>query len=232
MNIGEEMPNLNYCPQCGHKITNEVKFCPDCGHRLGFNAKDNNHQVNNKRDKVLAGSNNSKKGKYFGLASVILIGALIFYVTAKPSKEEAVIKEQPKVTDNVTYPASRTDHSYSVAFAQNGKIILPLDIVKEKKFVKFDYVASNATVPLLAYLTEDGKVVTAISLCEPCDSKSFHIKGSNLICNSCGTTWDLNNLDALSGSCGKYPPDPVPSKIVGNEIQIDEYIVANWTRRN
>ena len=82
-----------------------------------------------------------------------------------------------------------------------------------------------------ALQTEDGKVITAISICEPCDSKSFHIKGSNLICNSCGTTWDLNNLDAISGSCGKYPPDPIQSRVVGNEIQIDEYLVTGWTRR-
>lgn len=231
MNTGEEMQNLNYCPQCGHKITNEVKFCPDCGYRLGSNAKDNNHQVNNKRERVLAGSKSSHKGKYFGLVTILLIGALIFYINAKPSKEEAIIKQQPKVIDNVTYPTVRYDHSYTIAFAQNGKIILPLDIVKEKKFVKFDYTGSNTTIPLLAYLTEDGKVVTAISLCEPCDSKSFHIKGSNLICNSCGTTWNLNSLEALSGSCGKYPPDPLPSIVVGNEIQIDENLVTNWKRR-
>jgi hypothetical protein len=109
---------------------------------------------------------------------------------------------------------------------------LPLDVVKEKKFVKFDYAGSNYSTPLLAYLTEDGKAVTAISLCEPCDSKDFHIIGNSLICNSCGTTWDLNNLDAISGSCSKYPPDPIPSKVVGNEIQIDEYAVTSWVRRN
>jgi uncharacterized membrane protein len=225
------MSNLNYCPQCGHKITTGVKFCPDCGNKLVSNVKEVNRQVNNKRERILAGSKNSHKGKYFGLVTILLIGALIFYIKAKPSKEEAIIKQQPKISEAVNYPATRFDHLYSVAFARDGKIILPLNVVKEKKFMKFDYTGSNTTIPVLAYLTEDGKVVTAISLCEPCDSKSFHIQGSNLICNSCGTTWDLNNLNALSGSCGKYPPDPLPSIVVGNEIQIDENLVINWKRR-
>jgi uncharacterized membrane protein len=224
------MSAIKYCPECGTGLSNIVKFCPHCGHKL--QAQTNNY-TSNKKEKVLSGSKRShKKGTYFGLITLLFFAALIFYVNAKPSKEEAIIEKQPKITGNVTYPIVRLDHSYSIAFAKNGKIILPLDIVKEKKFVKFDYSSSNGTIPLLAYLTEDGKVVTAISICEPCDSKDFHIQGSNLICNSCGTTWELNNLDALSGSCGKYPPDPIPSKIVGNEIQIDEYLVTSWTRRN
>lgn len=226
------MSELKFCPDCGTKLTSNIKFCPDCGHRLINSEVKDTYQKNNKREKILTNTKGSNKGKYFGLIIILFVSAIIFYINAQPSKEEAVINDQPKVTDNVTYSVTRTDHSYSVAFAQNGKIILPLDVVKEKKFIKFDYVASNATIPLLAYLTEDGKVVTAISLCEPCNSKDFHIQGSDLICNSCGTTWDLNNLDALSGSCGKYPPDPIPSKVVGNEIQIDEYSVTGWTRRN
>ena len=232
------MTTINYCPNCGNKINSKVKFCPNCGSRLTSEISSQPEansvlQGKSKREKVLKRGNNnsSKKGLYVGLAAVLFVGALIFYINAKPSKEAAIIENQPKVSDNVTYPSVRYDHSYTIAFAQNGKIILPLDIVKEKKFVKFDYTGSNTTIPLLAYLTEDGKVVTAISLCEPCDSKSFHIKGSNLICNSCGTTWNLNTLEALSGSCGKYPPDPLPSIVVGNEIQIEKSLVENWKRR-
>lgn len=86
-------------------------------------------------------------------------------------------------------------------------------------------------MPLLAYLSEEGRIITAISMCEPCNSTAFHINGNELICNSCGTTWELDNLDAISGSCGKYPPDPIPSRVVGNQIQISELSVANWQRR-
>ena len=227
------MTNVNYCPQCGHKVNNGVKFCPSCGHNIIEGPTISHEGNNSKREKILnqrSGSN--KKGIITAGVIVILVSTIIFYINAKPSKEEAIINQQPQINGDVNYPLTRFDHFYTIAFASDGKIILPLDVVKEKKFIKFDYINNNKTIPLLAYLTEDGKVVTAISLCEPCDSKDFHIQGSNLICNSCGTTWDLNNLEAISGSCGKYPPDPVPSKIVGNEIQIDEYVVTSWNRRN
>ncbi len=221
------MATLNFCPKCGNKISPNTKFCPNCGGHLNTNGFNES-----KREKVLKGNKKSNKnGLFFGVVSILFVGALIYYLNAKPSKEAAIIEDQPKVIESVTYPAARYDHAYSVALANDGKIVLPLDVVKERKFVKFDYIGANTTIPLLAYLTEDGKVVTAISLCEPCDSKDFHIQGSDLICNSCGTTWNLNNLDAISGSCGKYPPDPIPSKVVGNEIQIDANLVLGWTRR-
>jgi uncharacterized membrane protein len=230
---GDDMSEINYCPQCGKKINGKIKFCPSCGYKITEGPTANHNGSNSKRERVLNQKNiRNKKGIITAGVIVLFVSAIIFYINAKPSKEEVVIKQQPKITDAVNYPLTRFDHFYSIAFARDGKIILPLDVVKEKKFVKFDYQGTNSSIPLLAFITEDGKVVTAISLCEPCDSKDFHIQGSNLICNSCGTTWDLNNLDAISGSCGKYPPDPVPSKIVGNEIQIDEYVVTSWTRRN
>jgi len=230
---GDEMSEINYCPKCGEKINREIKFCPSCGYKIIDGPTLRNNGSSSKREKVLNQRNGIKKKGFITAGVIILfVSTIIFYINAKPSKEEAVIKQQPKISDAENYPLTRYDHFYSIAFARDGKIILPLDVVKEKKFVKFDYQGTNSSIALLAYLTEDGKVVTAISLCEPCDSKDFHIQGSNLICNSCGTTWDLNNLDAISGSCGRYPPDPVPSKVVGNEIQIDEYVVTSWTRRN
>ena len=114
---------------------------------------------------------------------------------------------------------------------ENGKIIIPLNDIKKEKFVSFTYNGNNGTVPLLAYISEEGKVITAISMCEPCNSTTFHIKSNELVCNSCGTTWEIDNLEAISGSCGKYPPDPIPSIVVGDEVQINEHSVTNWRRR-
>jgi hypothetical protein len=114
---------------------------------------------------------------------------------------------------------------------EEGKIIIPLDVVKERKFVAFNYTTPTNVVPLLAYVSGEGKIVTAVSMCEPCNSKRFHMKGDKLICNSCGTTWEVDNLEAVSGSCGKYPPDALPNIVVGDQIQIDAQTVATWQRR-
>lgn len=221
------MSFINYCPECGTKIENNTKYCSNCGR--GIN-KDQN--VKSKKEKVLNNSDYSKrKGLFGGLATILIVSALIFYLNGQPSNQEAIIDDQPSVISNVIYPNIRFDPAYSVALSDGDKIVLPLDVVKERKFIKFDYIGKSTTIPILAYFTEEGKVVTAISVCEPCDSKDFHIKGTELICNSCGTTWNLNNLDAISGSCGNYPPDPIPSIVVGNEIQINEEDVVGWSRR-
>ncbi len=70
----------------------------------------------------------------------------------------------------------------------NAKITLPLDLVRRKEFVAFRYTYGSRTVPLLAYIAPGGKLVTAVSLCEPCRSTRFHIVGDNIFCNTCGTT--------------------------------------------
>lgn len=221
------MSTIFYCPKCGHKLINNVVYCPNCGNKI------NRGKSQTKKERVIHNkAKASKSNLYIAAILILFVGAIFFYLKSEPSKELEIIEKQPKVTDKVTYPLTRYDHAFTIAFSKNNKIILPLDLVKERKFVRFEYVSGNSpAVPILAYLTEDGKVVTAISMCEPCNSTEFHIQGSNLICNSCGTTWNLNDLDAISGSCGKYPPDPIPSKVVGNEIQIDEYLVTNWQRR-
>jgi uncharacterized membrane protein len=224
------MTNVNYCTQCGHKVNNEVKFCPDCGHRLLGSAVKDNHQKTHKREKIL-----SKSASKFRTTNIVLtigfIGVILIYFITTGSKENEIIKKQPQVINSIEYPSIPTQMSTIQSKIEDGKIIIPLDVVKNNKFVKFSYTGSGSVVPLLAYISEEGKVITAISMCEPCNSTTFHIKGDELICNSCGTTWDLNNMDAIRGSCGKYPPDPIPSTVQGNEIHIDVSSVANWQRR-
>jgi len=224
------MSEINFCPECGTKLPNNIKFCPDCGHRLFSSAVKSNYQTNNKREKIL-----SKSPSKFRNANIALtfgfIGVIIIYFVTTGSKENEIIKKQPQVVNSVEYPSSPTQMFTIQSKVENGKIVIPLDIVKENKFVAFFYSGVNSTVPLLAYISEEGKIITAISMCEPCNSTTFHIKGEELICNSCGTTWNVDNMDAISGSCGKYPPDPIPSIVVGNEIQMDVSNVANWQRR-
>lgn len=220
------MSNNNFCPQCGQKLIDAAAYCPGCGNKV----KSNN--VTKKERVINSKANLNRIWIYIGLITVVIVGALIFFRNNDPSKELSVINKQPIVSDKVIYSTERLDHSITLAFEKDNKIILPLDLVKEKKFVRFQIAGGNTNaLPIVAYLTEDGKVVTAISMCEPCNSTEFHIQGSDLICNSCGTTWNLNDLKAISGSCGKYPPDPLPSIVVGGEIQIDKALIENWKRR-
>lgn len=221
---------INYCPSCGNKLGQGSKFCGDCGKRLAD--PEESISGNSKKDIVL-GKTKKKKYKSFlpAFYVVILAGTLIFYFATAQTKEEKIISKQPEVTKGIQYPKSRLDMQPVAIKVVQGKIILSLDKVLEKKFVRFVYKNETRSIPLLAYINEDGKLITSISMCEPCNSTTFHISGDELICNSCGTTWNINNLDAISGSCGKYPPDPIPSSVIVNEIHIDESEVLSWKRR-
>lgn len=222
------MSSNKFCKNCGTELDIEVKFCHNCG--TPVSQKSNKQQSNSKKEKVLS----PKQSKLKSVNTVLVaafVGIIFLYIFSTSSGTNKIIAEQPKVTESVDYPVFPMGMVPITAKVENNKIVIPLDIVKSKKFVSFSYSGSNITVPLLAYISEEGKVITAISMCEPCNSTSFHIKGSELVCNSCGTTWELDNLEAISGSCGKYPPDPIPSKVVGNEVQISVSSVANWQRR-
>jgi uncharacterized membrane protein len=160
---------------------------------------------------------------------VVAIGGWVFLNL--PSGGNPVLKALPVVATPAQYSRAGKQMAAIQARIENGKVILPLEEVKEKQFVKFTYGDLVSGLPMLAYVSGEGKIVTAVSICEPCNSSAFHIKGDKLICNSCGSTWELNTLVPVSGSCGKYPPDVVPNTIVGKDIQIDEQIVAGWQRR-
>jgi len=119
----------------------------------------------------------------------------------------------------------------SQAEVKNGKISIPLETVMEKKIVRFEYEKNGVKLPLLSYMTQSGRVVTAVSMCEPCRSTRFHIENKTLVCNACNTEWDLENLKGIRGGCLNYPPDVIPSTIEKDRIQIDEKIVTQWKPR-
>jgi len=220
----------NFCSECGKPIAENTNFCTSCGASITGKAPAK-AQWQDKREKVL-GKQNSNKSP--GKLLLFVVGAAVIggwlYLNL-PESGNPVIKESPVVVEPVRYTQSGQQMALLQTKVENGKVIVSLDLLKEKKFVKFSYGDPESGIPLLAYISSEGKIVTAVSVCEPCNSTAFHIAGDKIICNSCGSTWELNTLESVSGSCGRYPPDALPNTIVGNEIQIDEQIVAQWRRR-
>ncbi|MEE9118906.1 MAG: Fe-S-containing protein [Calditrichia bacterium] len=221
-----------FCSNCGKSIQPSDKFCNSCGSNILQKTENNSIGFANKRQKVLGTDKKSVtvKSGFLIIAAVILFGLLVFWQSL-PDKTNPVLENQPKVSSPVKYSGGNLQMASIPVKTENGKIVIPFELVKQKKFVTFSYQSPSGNIPLLAYISGEGKLVTAISMCEPCNSTRFHISGSILVCNSCGTTWELDNLIAISGACGKYPPDAIPSKIVAGNIYIDESIVARWQRR-
>jgi len=135
------------------------------------------------------------------------------------------------VSDKVDYAGQSIRMTDVQASVEKGIISIPLEVVKEKKMVRFEYENNGFRMPLLAYLAPSGRVVTAVSLCEPCRSTRFHIEDKKIVCNACATEWNLETLKGIQGGCLNYPPDVIPSTIDKDRIRIDEKIVAQWKPR-
>jgi len=163
--------------------------------------------------------------------AAVVIGASLVWMPLEDVRAQPQAPPQPRVSDKTDYWAKAIRMIDVSAKVENGKISIPLDVVKEKKIVRFVYEGNGAKLPLLSYVTQTGKVVTAVSVCEPCRSTQFHLKDASIVCNSCYTEWNLETLKGIKGGCLKYPPDVIPSHVENGRILIDEKTVIQWKPR-
>lgn len=160
-----------------------------------------------------------------------VIGVSPVWMPREDVEAQTQASPPPRVNDKTDYWAKAIRMTDVSAKVENGKISIPLDMVKEKKIVRFMYEGNGLKIPLLSYVTETGKVVTAVSVCEPCRSTRFHIKDKLIVCNSCYTEWNLDTLKGIKGGCLKYPPDAIPSTVAHGSISIEENHVTQWKPR-
>src|SRR4030042_6545341 len=162
---------------------------------------------------------------------VIALGGIAYWLIQGNTGASPKVSSQPKVSGKVDYIGQTIKMTDVVAKVENGKIMIPVDVVKEKKIVRFEYEGKGLNIPLLAYLTMAGRVVTAVSMCEPCKSTRFHIKDKSIVCNACYTEWNLETLKGISGGCMNYPPEVIPNTVEKDSIVIDEKVVLDWKPR-
>ena len=125
----------------------------------------------------------------------------------------------PKLVSGVFYD--------SVTVTADGKVSVPQEVLDNSKLVFVDVKLENATdefnylgrriilsgykvgeyLPLILISTPKGNTIGGVRVCEPCSSFSFHIvDGKYLQCDACGTRWDIETLQGISGGCISYPP--------------------------
>ncbi len=181
-----------------------------------------------KREEVLKKNKLSRWGM---IMLTLSAGAIAAYWL--PWDSEAVAKKLAgsQVADSINYKNQNIPMTSVPATVKAGMLEVSLAAVKEKKLVSFTYDKKGKQIPLMAYLTPAGKLITAVSMCEPCRSTKFHIEGERMVCNTCGTKWELESLQGIEGGCLKYPPDVVAHTLQGNKIQIKETDILNWKPR-
>jgi uncharacterized membrane protein len=211
------------CKNCGNELKGSPRFCPVCG-SLVEKAKESEETPSRRSE--------SSKPRLVGtllFAVVVATGLILFFFYLNPAMH-SVIARQPVVT---TPPLADTMFitSTPVSFREaGGDIIISLEEVLSHRLVRFEYPAKTVTRPVIAYLGTDGRVITAISVSEHCGSTDFKIKGDQIYCARCQSHWDMMTMEAYS-CCQQYYPDPIPSKVVGNEVRIPRSVIESWAGR-
>jgi hypothetical protein len=188
-----------------------------------------------KRERVLGGAKSKgKAGPKWVFPALFLVA--VAGLVAVGAVRNTSSPRRPSVTGAqvgaVEYGARERFEQIPIQVVQaDGQLKLPLAEVKSKRLIGFTYNGPGKTLPLLAYLAPSGKVVTAVSMCEPCNSTTFHIEGKELVCNACGTRWELEDLRGIAGGCLSYPPDPFPNALAGEAVVVQESSVAGWQPR-
>ena len=193
--------------------------------------------MTNKREEKNHKFTQPKKSKA-GLYSIVGIVAVLviigsYFLFGNNDKPSASVKAAADIGKTVNYsPNDKLEQTVLDSRVENGKeLVTTLSTLKEKKFIRTEYKANGKTVPLTAFIQPDGKVMVAVSFCEPCKGTSFHITDNKLICNTCGTTWDLQTLKGISGGCQTYPPQELKYTLDGDNLELPQAVLDAWSPR-
>jgi uncharacterized protein len=231
-NKKEDEMSTQYCTHCGKPLKPHARFCSQCGHNVGRNDILTNTIIENQIRKSTKSNvqRSTTKKVIVGLFAVV-IGILFFLVFQFITYEEhGVIAQQPVVTEPVHYTGEPLRMTEIQAKGQDGYFILYLEEIKENKFIRAWYDAPTTQLPVIAYISPKGRLVTAIGITEPCGESNYTIVDNHIHCSNCTGEWDMNSMQPF-GSCPKYYPEPIKSEIDGNMVLIAEADLESWRRR-
>ena len=215
---------MKMCSKCQTKNDDASRFCKQCGTQFS------DPSLHEKREKVLGGQKKSPWKLVVLILAVFVLGGIAYWIIQEKTSSNPTVGS-PGVSGDIDYTGQTIRMTDIIAKVEKGNIAIPLNAVKDNKIVRFEYEGKGVKVPLLSYMTLAGRVVTAISMCEPCRSTRFHIQDKTLVCNACYTEWNLETLQGIKGGCMNYPPEVIPNTVENDQILIDEKLVVNWKPR-
>lgn len=211
------------CKRCGGDVNPEARFCPTCGSTLSL-------QKESVEAPVHAPKRTVKQWVYRGALVVILLGGIGIFLEQLLRTYHPVIDGQPTVALMTMYRDEQIRSTPVEATMVNGMIAVPLRLVQEHRLVRFFDPERIQEIPVIAYITPQGKLVTAISRSDHCGSTDFYLSGNNIHCASCPSYWNMASLEAYA-CCQRYYPDPVPSTVLGDMVVINAAEVRQWQGR-
>lgn len=129
----------------------------------------------------------------------------IFVGPVNPVKSETPVAPGP--TNVLTEePGTRINATWitPVTVIQENIILIPASKLEEDTLIHFFVSTSLGKMPFMAYIFE-GKTYVRAGICVPCKSYDFSLQQNVLICESCGSRFNAETGNGVSGACVKYP---------------------------
>jgi uncharacterized membrane protein len=194
-----------------------------------------------KKDKVLG---NTQKKKSYIVPAIVVVGlvlmAFAFFTNTNGGGVDNEANKGTFQVDAQNYAGQVIKMTDIEPEIKDGKVIVDLDNLKQNKIVRLEIPNQKVTLPngstfdfmpVTAFISDQGRVVGAISFCEPCSGTRFRIEGKDLVCEACGTRWTLQDLKGISGGCTAYPPNEVNYQVEGSKLIFNEQELRNWQPR-
>ena len=210
------------CPQCGSAREEGATVCGVCG-----------SQIQARRDEMHPHDAPKRNLSHWVVRSVIVVvvlGGVAIFADQLLRTYHPVVADQPVVAMTTVYQDTRIPSVPITAVMEKGTIAISLKDVKEHRLVRFFDPEGKQQIPLIAYITPTGKLVTAMSTSEHCGSKDFYLQGNNIHCTNCASYWNMSSFEAYA-CCARYYPDPIPSQVSGDQVLIDAAKVRTWGSR-
>jgi len=174
-----------------------------------------------------------KKAVLLAVVLAVVGVAAVVLVTSRPDRVDVHYFGEP-----VAAPRSYVGRVVSMTrvepLVENGEIKIPLTELDRYNIVYFELENDQGTlVPLMAYITPSGRLFAGSSMCEPCRGRTYSLAGETLVCDSCRTTYTIEDHKFISGAviCGSYPPVNMNPVVRDGVVVIDHQQVLNWRIR-
>ena len=200
----------------------------DAGWANNLRLKDVKEMGKKKREKL-----NKKDDKSGRKRNTLVVGAILVVLLGYWGINQLGGSDYPSIVSGIFYDSP-------IVSADTGKVTVPDEALENNKLIFVDVKLQDATdeftylgrriilstyrnaeyLPLVIIKTPKGQTISGVRVCEPCSSFSFHIlEGKYLSCDACGTRWDIETLQGISGGCLNYPP-PILTTDLANGITI------------
>lgn len=101
--------------------------------------------------------------------------------------------------------------------ADGGKILIPLEQVKDGKLHRFSYItAQNIETRFVIIKKGEGLYGTGLDACDICGNAGYYQRGKEVVCKNCDVVINIPTI-GFPGGCN---PIPLKNKIIGQKLVI------------